>query len=156
MFRLVFLMFALFLIHCAEASNDTLIDELSVCIDDSDCQDDLGSRCFMVIIANNTQLFVSIVSLCFSFQYICYPMEDDSVLADSIKRRRCRRDSDCENGDQCFRHFNMRHVPTGICFAQVMRARFMRFSPHLTSHRVHREIISAKFVKCCSRQTKKS
>ena len=42
-----FLTFALIRGALASGYNGT-INELSVCIDDSDCQDGLGSRCFMV------------------------------------------------------------------------------------------------------------
>lgn len=73
----------------------------SVCIDDSDC----------------SKLGQGTKYAC--FQYICYPWKDDTHIEAQDRRKTCRRDSDCNLGQSCFRHHDRRHVNRGLCFNEI-------------------------------------
>jgi len=74
-----------------------------VCIDDSDC----------------SKLGQGTKYAC--FQYICYPWKDDSNIKETDKRKLCRKDADCESGQECFRHHDKRHVNQGLCFDEIQQ-----------------------------------
>ena len=58
--------------------------------------------------------------LCFFlFQYICYPWKNDSIIEPKNRRKTCRIDNDCEQGQECFRHHDKRMVNRGLCFDEV-------------------------------------
>jgi len=72
-----------------------------VCIDDSDC----------------VKLGKGDKFAC--FQYICYPWKNDSIIEPKNRRKTCRIDNDCEQGQECFRHHDKRMVNRGLCFDEV-------------------------------------
>lgn len=72
-----------------------------VCIDDSDC----------------VKLGKGDKFAC--FQYICYPWKNDSIIEAKNRRKTCRLDNDCEQGQECFRHHDKRMVNRGLCFDEV-------------------------------------
>lgn len=72
-----------------------------VCIDDSDCEK-LGE-------GNKYACF----------QYICYPWKNDSHIAPKDRRKTCRKDEDCEPGQECYRHHDLRLINRGLCFDEV-------------------------------------
>ena len=55
----------------------------------------------------------------FLFQYICYPWKNDSIIEPKNRRKTCRIDNDCEQGQECFRHHDKRMVNRGLCFDEV-------------------------------------
>ena len=55
----------------------------------------------------------------FSFQYICYPWKNDTMIDAKNRRKTCRIDSDCDAGQECFRHHDKRMVNRGLCFDEV-------------------------------------
>lgn len=73
----------------------------SVCIDDSDCSK-LGQG-----------------SKYACFQYICYPWKNDDHIEVKDRRGTCRKDSDCQAGQECYRHHDKRTVNRGLCFDQI-------------------------------------
>lgn len=73
----------------------------TICIDDSDC----------------LKLGQGDKYAC--FQFLCYPWKDDSELAPKDKIPLCRKDKDCPNGKECYRHFNKRRVSKGLCFDEL-------------------------------------
>lgn len=72
-----------------------------VCIDDSDC-----------IKLGKGDKFAC-------FQYICYPWKNDTMIDAKNRRKTCRIDSDCDAGQECFRHHDKRMVNRGLCFDEV-------------------------------------
>ena len=56
-----------------------------------------------------------------SFQYICYPWQDDSEVAEAERKQTCRKSKDCDSVDgqdmTCIRHHDRRGVTKGLCFA---------------------------------------
>lgn len=72
-----------------------------VCIDDSDC----------------VKLGEGNKYAC--FQYLCYPWKDDTHIAPKDRRRTCRKDDECEPGQECFRHHDKRQVNRGLCFDEI-------------------------------------
>lgn len=70
-----------------------------VCIDDSDCKH-LGADKYAC------------------FKYLCYPWKDDSEIAVKDRIKTCRRDRDCDYGQDCVRHGDVREVTKGICFEE--------------------------------------
>merc|ERR1711860_183971 len=72
-----------------------------VCIDDSDC----------------SKLGQGTKYAC--FQYICYPWKDDTHIDPKHRRLTCRKDRDCDPGQECYRHHDKRHVNRGICFDEI-------------------------------------
>jgi hypothetical protein len=73
----------------------------TVCIDDSDCQ----------------KLGQGDKYAC--FQFLCYPWKDDSAITPKDKIPLCRKDRDCKDGKQCYRHSDKRNVFKGLCFEQL-------------------------------------
>ena len=67
------------------------------------------------------QLYLKVTNyLCFFlFQYICYPWKNDSIIEPKNRRKTCRIDNDCEQGQECFRHHDKRMVNRGLCFDEV-------------------------------------
>jgi hypothetical protein len=72
-----------------------------VCIDDSDC----------------VKLGEGDKFAC--FQYICYPWKNDTFIDAKNRRKTCRRDDDCDPGQECFRHHDKRMINRGLCFDEV-------------------------------------
>jgi len=72
-----------------------------VCIDDSDC----------VKIGEGDKFAC--------FQYLCYPWKNDTMIDAKNRRKTCRKDGECDAGQECFRHHDKRMVNRGLCFDEV-------------------------------------
>ena len=55
----------------------------------------------------------------FIFQFLCYPWQDDSQVAAKDRIPICRKDKDCKEGKECYRHTDKRRVSKGLCLDKV-------------------------------------
>lgn len=70
----------------------------TACIDDSDCRNQgLNFACF---------------------QYICYPWENDSSVAEKDRKGTCKSNDDCKTAS-CFRHHDRRQIHKGLCMDEA-------------------------------------
>ena len=53
------------------------------------------------------------------FQFLCYPWQDDSQVAAKDRIPICRKDKDCKEGKECYRHTDKRRVSKGLCLDKV-------------------------------------
>ena len=69
---------------------------------------------YIPIFSNITNIFFSIF-----LQYICYPWKNDTMIDAKNRRKTCRKDGECDAGQECFRHHDKRMVNRGLCFDEV-------------------------------------
>jgi hypothetical protein len=72
-----------------------------ICIDDSDC------------------LKIGEGDKFACFQFLCYPWQDDSQVAAKDRIPICRKDKDCKEGKECYRHTDKRRVSKGLCLDKL-------------------------------------
>jgi len=81
-----------------QSENQLQASPLKGCIDDSDCKNLEGKYA--------------------CFQYVCYPYENDSFLSPENKLTQCTKKEECQLGEVCHRHHEVRRVQFGRCMAQ--------------------------------------
>jgi hypothetical protein len=105
----IVLTFSVMQVHSSQVDNNIQAQQpatpdptpFPVCIDDSDC----------VKLGEGNKFAC--------FQYICYPWKNDSYIDPKNRRKTCRRDEDCDPGQECYRHHDKRMINRGLCFDEV-------------------------------------